>query len=215
MWARGSEVYARRVREAEPDQGLPVVAGRRLLRLVALLTTLLAGVGLILAVLQDQIKHGYQWVPYVYVLVSILTGGAVLRAAARVFLGWGAQQETHPAVERLGEEPQPPDQSRWRAHTPIILFVPAVALLTAGIVADLLPGFLNTAQEAAARFKAPGAYDAAVLYGQHIGHLPTPPRSPPACTPRWAACAHFTQVSRATTSPGSPLASRCSVAPSR
>ncbi len=123
---------------------------------------------------QEQIKHGYQWVPYIYVLVSVLTGGAVLRAAARVFLGWGAQRETHPAVERLGEESQPPDQTLWRAHTPRLLFVPAVALLAGGIVADLLPGFLAGAQEAAARFKAPGAYDAAVLYSQHIGQLPTP-----------------------------------------
>ena len=34
----------------------------------------------------------YPWLPAVFVISSILTGGAVLRAAGRVFLGWGASE---------------------------------------------------------------------------------------------------------------------------
>src|SRR5947208_3118682 len=35
---------------------------------------------------------GYAWLPTVFVISSLLTGGAVLRVTGRVFLGWGPEQ---------------------------------------------------------------------------------------------------------------------------
>ena len=40
----------------------------------------------------DALEVRYPWLPAVFVISSILTGGAVLRAAGRVFLGWGASE---------------------------------------------------------------------------------------------------------------------------
>jgi multicomponent Na+:H+ antiporter subunit D len=42
------------------------------------------------ALIDSAAEHtGYGWVPAVLVLTSIVTGGALLRAAGRVFLGLG------------------------------------------------------------------------------------------------------------------------------
>ncbi|HUA72698.1 MAG TPA: hypothetical protein VMA96_16500 [Solirubrobacteraceae bacterium] len=35
------------------------------------------------------LQEDFPWLPAVFVISSILTGGAVLRVTCRVFLGWG------------------------------------------------------------------------------------------------------------------------------
>ena len=50
-----------------------------------------------------------RWLPTVFVISSILTGGAVLRAAGRVFLGWGASERREDVQLR-----RPPEQDEER-----------------------------------------------------------------------------------------------------
>jgi len=108
------------------------------------------------------------WVAVVLTAASVLTGGAVLREAGHVFLGLG-RLERRPLHEIQEPETAGP---RWR--TPLVMVVPAVVLLAAGLVVGVLPGFPAGVEAAAWRFVDSGAYAAAVLQGR------SPPRVVPA-----------------------------------
>jgi multicomponent Na+:H+ antiporter subunit D len=112
-------------------------------------------------------QAGYGWLTAVFVLVSVLTGGAVLRVAGRVFLGWGPAQGPDPAQARAAEERV--DEERCeRDHTPpLMILVPAALLLGAALV-GLLPGAVAGVERAAARFTDHAAYAAWVLHGRHV-----------------------------------------------
>jgi multicomponent Na+:H+ antiporter subunit D len=108
----------------------------------------------------------YHWVPVVVTAASILTSGAMLRAAGRIFLGLGAAAEPY-----LSEEPdeqheveQDPDRSQK------LMLVPTGALALAGVGLSLVPGLERHAEAAAARFENTHAYIAAVLNGQTERH---------------------------------------------
>jgi multicomponent Na+:H+ antiporter subunit D len=111
----------------------------------------------------------YAWLPSVFVISSILTGGAVLRAAGRIFLGWGASQRQEDIELR-----QPPQQDEERiereATPPLMLIVPAVLLLGA-IAVGLVPGLVPAIERAAARFTDHAAYATWVLRS-HPPHYP-------------------------------------------
>jgi multicomponent Na+:H+ antiporter subunit D len=108
--------------------------------------------------------QGYTWVPVLFTLASILTAGTVLRATARVFLGWGQVPKRDPLSERADLETEPEAEEAYD-RTPAVLFVPALGLLLIGLAVGVLPGLAYAAQEAAARFLDHHAYVAAVLYG--------------------------------------------------
>ncbi len=112
----------------------------------------------------------YPWLPTVFVISSALTGGAVLRAAGRVFLGWGASERQEDVQLR-----QPPEEDEERiqrdATPPLMLIVPG-ALLLAAIVAGLIPGLVPAIERAAARFTDHAAYATWVLRGKSA-HYPT------------------------------------------
>jgi multicomponent Na+:H+ antiporter subunit D len=122
------------------------------------------------------IKAGYWYVPSFVVLASALTGGAVLMAGARVFLGWGepgggsagADEDT----EREG------DGSDRR--TPATMTAVAVALLAGAIGTGVWFSFADLATTAAHNFLDEGAYRAAVLHGAltHAAHESS-------SSPRW------------------------------
>ena len=57
-------------------------------------------------------KRSYPWLPSVFVFASAFTGGAVLRVAGRVFLGWG------PAPRTDEENPGQPREKRTRSAVP-------------------------------------------------------------------------------------------------
>ena len=105
----------------------------------------------------------YPWLPSVFVISSVLTGGAVLRVTGRVFLGWGAA-ERHEDVQT--RQPREDDEERIERDVtpPLMLIVPAVLLLGA-IVAGLIPGLVPAIETAAARFADHAAYATWVLQG--------------------------------------------------
>ena len=126
---------------------------------------------------EATMKAGFGFAPALIVLTSILTGAAILRAAGRVFMGWGpdsrqpdpADAESHPEA-REGTD-----------HTPAVMFVPAVLLLVAGMGVGVWFGFADLATRGAARFAGHAAYVRDVLGGGASGAVPAPSSS----APRW------------------------------
>jgi multicomponent Na+:H+ antiporter subunit D len=107
---------------------------------------------------------GYPWLPTIFVISSMATGGAVLRVTGRVFLGWGAEeghedQQARQAREEEDEETAAPDRT-----PPLMLVVPAV-LLVAAIVIGLIPGAVPGIEVAAAHFRDHLSYIHWVLHG--------------------------------------------------
>ena len=109
------------------------------------------------------------WLPAVFVFSSILTGGAVLRVAGRVFLGWGAaQREEDIEIARPAREED--EETAARDYTPpLMLIVPAI-LLTGSIVIGLIPGVVPGIETAATHFHDHAAYFGWVLHGV-TGHF--------------------------------------------
>ncbi|MFF2144769.1 complex I subunit 5 family protein [Kitasatospora sp. NPDC058190] len=121
------------------------------------------GTGLGKAVTEEAAGRELGWLPAVFVLVSALTGGAVLRAGLRVFGGVGAPPSEHPEVAATtgeGEEPEIRSADR-RLPTPM-LAVPG--LLLAGCLAvGVLPGVGRALAAGAAAFADRAGYLADVL----------------------------------------------------
>ncbi len=105
--------------------------------------------------------------PLVLVPVAVATfctGGAILRVAGRIFVGWGAA-----AGE---EERSPTEQEREQANRPLwLMLLPAAALLLLALVATR--GEARLALAAASRFVAPN--EAALIGGGAAVASPAPP----------------------------------------
>ncbi len=115
----------------------------------------------------------YPWLPAVFVISSILTGGAVLRAAGRVFFGWGASERQEDVELRLPRE-QDEERIKRDVTPPLMLIVPAAVLLGA-IVFGLIPGALPSIERAAGLFTDHAAYAGWVLRGHPVSFPPVPP----------------------------------------
>jgi multicomponent Na+:H+ antiporter subunit D len=104
---------------------------------------------------------GYGWVSAVFVLATVLTAAALLRAGASVFLGWGPRwrPETDP------REPHTEDSELVgaRGRVPAVMFVSAAVLIVGGLVVGAVPGVVDRAQQSAHAFTDRAAYVAAVL----------------------------------------------------
>jgi multicomponent Na+:H+ antiporter subunit D len=107
---------------------------------------------------------GQGWLVAVFITVSALTGGAVLRVAGRAFLGWGPAEGPDPLQARAAEE-EGNELDEPREHTPApMLIVPAVLLALALAVA-VIPGAVPGIERAAALFADHGSYAHWVLSG--------------------------------------------------
>jgi multicomponent Na+:H+ antiporter subunit D len=119
--------------------------------------------------LTDDAAHqqGFWWVAPLLALASALTGGAILRAGARVFLGWGARERDGRDEEAAREEPETGGR---HDRTPVPMLAPAIALLLGGLAVGLVPGLHRGAQAAAERF-ADRAGVVARTFGTHAPPL--------------------------------------------
>jgi multicomponent Na+:H+ antiporter subunit D len=102
----------------------------------------------------------YPWLPAVFVVSSMLTGGAVLRVGARVFLGWGRADS---GAREPGREPDEETESRERTP-PLMVVVPAV-LVVAAAVLGIIPGLVPGIEHAAYGLGDHAAYIGWVLRG--------------------------------------------------
>lgn len=115
---------------------------------------------------EDAASHaGYGWIAAVFVVATVLTSGALLRAAGRIFLGRGVGTE---ALETDHEESE---FAGATGYTPSVVLLSATVLILGGLVFGALPGFVHSVQDAAARFTDRSLYDAAVL-GHRLPPLP-------------------------------------------
>jgi multicomponent Na+:H+ antiporter subunit D len=143
------------------------------------------------SLIEDElIRQGYGAVVAVLILTSALTAGAVLRAAARIFLGWGAPQETpSPVDETAPEEEGPP------TRTPAVMFAPAAALIAAALAIGVVPGMADAALDAGHRFTDGSSYARAVIDGVRPASIPSlEPYSAPAHAYVYAAITLFASI---------------------
>ena len=108
---------------------------------------------------------GEGWIVVVFVLASILTGAAVLRATVRVFAGVGPRDD--PAIVDAPAPDEVDAELRFtKKRVPGTMTVPALALAAAGLGIGLVPGVRSAVQGAAAPFFDRAGYAATVLHGQ-------------------------------------------------
>jgi len=91
-----------------------------------------------------------------YVLVSAVTAGAVLRVAARVFLGLGPRPEEAAQAETKGTGEEPETHGRLGRLPDTMVVVPAV-LLAAALTAGAVPGFAGLVSDAVSEAGSGGA----------------------------------------------------------
>jgi len=118
---------------------------------------------------------GLGWVPPLLVVASALVGGAVLRVVRTVFLGRGPVPPEHPACREVSVG----DELEDDPGTPVATIATGTVLLVAGLAWGVIPGLVDSATTAAARFTDHAGYAGVVLRGvQHVtagaaGHPPT------------------------------------------
>jgi multicomponent Na+:H+ antiporter subunit D len=110
---------------------------------------------------------GYGWLIAVFVLVSALTGGAVLRVTGRVFLGWGPAEGPDPGQERAAHESED-ELTDSRDQTPVLMMIVPAVLLAAAIGIALVPGAVPAIEQGAVRFTDHRAYAAWVLHDARV-----------------------------------------------
>jgi multicomponent Na+:H+ antiporter subunit D len=113
---------------------------------------------------------GRSWVLPLLWLGSALAGAALLRAGARIFIGWGDRED-----ELLGKavEEEPLERNVLR---PLLVAI-AVVAVAAGMAISVVPGLGQRAEYAAERFRDTSGYAAAVLHGKAIAPPPSLPVS--------------------------------------
>ena len=111
---------------------------------------------------------GRPWVPALLWLASALAGAALLRAWARIFLGWGDADD--PLLGKAMEE----DPLERDVRRPLLVGVACVAVAL-GLAISVVPGLGQRAEYAADRFRDTSGYAARVLHGR----LLPPPASLP------------------------------------
>ena len=114
------------------------------------------GAGLIDAAGSDQAKG---WLAVPIIAAAALTGGAVLRAAGRIFLGWG---------ETAGEEKAAPTEVEAEENRPLwLMLAPCILLLAAALFSGERAA--EFAWHAVPRFIHPDGS------GMALGAVPEPP----------------------------------------
>ena len=108
----------------------------------------------------------YGWITLLFVIVAAMTGGALLRVAGRVFIGWGPSEGPDPSQARAAEERV--DETRdERDHTPPLMMIVPGALLVLATGLTFVPGALGWAARASAVFVDRHAYSAWLVPGAH------------------------------------------------
>ncbi|MFG2784736.1 complex I subunit 5 family protein [Streptomyces prunicolor] len=112
------------------------------------------GTGLGKAVLEEAVGTP---LTVLVVAVSAVTGGAVLRVAARVFFGLGPRPDDESSYETTGKGEEPETRSRLSRVPDTMTAVPAV-LLVASLVVGAVPGFATAVGHAVSGRAAPAPH---------------------------------------------------------
>ncbi|GGM58973.1 cation:proton antiporter [Micromonospora sonchi] len=122
---------------------------------------------------------GYPWLSVVFVLVSAVTGAAVLRAGLRVFLGRGHRPGPIEPAHQIGAEPKEPETEHPLRRTPLTMLVAIGALLAGSIVVGVVPALAQAVGRGAVFFS-----DQAGYFNQALFAVPAAPA--PASAAWWS-----------------------------
>jgi multicomponent Na+:H+ antiporter subunit D len=119
---------------------------------------------------EDGLSHaGFGWTDYLLVGVSAVTGGAVLRAGLRIFLGAGTPPGPQDGTRGSEEHPE---TTQHLGRIPATMLAPVVALLAGGLMLGLMPRLPMLAHDAASQLLDHTGYADAALDG--ISAVPPP-----------------------------------------
>lgn len=122
--------------------------------------------------------NGFGWLPPILAFGTALTAAAILRAGARIFLGWGPSRDPL-LTSRQPDEPEEgePREEEREARGPFRrVLIPAGGLLVVGYGLSFAPHLSSYAVQAGHSFLDLPAYIGQVLHG----HLPAVPLRLPA-----------------------------------
>ena len=126
------------------------------------------------AVGEDALRvGGFGFGPALFVAVSALTGGAVLRAGGRIFLGLGTLPREHGDGTTGDGEERETKNRLW--GMPGIMGVPIVGLLLSCLAVGTWPGVARALGRGAVQFVDHGGYLAQTLHGAAAGSVAVPP----------------------------------------
>jgi multicomponent Na+:H+ antiporter subunit D len=111
---------------------------------------------------------GRDWVAPLVAIPAAVSSGAILRVAARVFLGWGARED--PLLERQPEE-EPAERD---VVLPMLIAVAGVAVVV-GLAVSVVPGLQARTESGSERFRDRVEYARQVLDGKPAPHVPRLP----------------------------------------
>ena len=139
-------------------RGMPAVAALWFAAAVGLTGIPYAGVYLGDQMLEEGARaQGDAWLAAVVMLAVGVTAGTMLRAGARVFLGWGARSD-----ELLS--PEPDETAPERPGEVSLMSAASGVAIVLGLVVSLTPGLARAIELAASRFADAAAYRAIVLH---------------------------------------------------
>lgn len=123
------------------------------------------------------LSSGYWILPVVFVVTSAVTGGTVLRVAARVYFALGPRpsEAADPQLSSGDESGEP-----TLARVPLTMLVPIVVLLAGCLAEGVIPGAHAAALHAGGFFTDPAGYTRAAMSG---AAAPAPTGRPPNWSP--------------------------------
>ncbi|GEL19087.1 complex I subunit 5 family protein [Pseudonocardia asaccharolytica] len=135
------------------------------------------GLGMGKAVAEEAVATaGGWWAVAVFVLVSAATGGAVIRAALRIYRGTGrAPEASPPGTEETSGTDEEAEVSGLLQRVPLTMLVPIVVLLLGALALGVVPGVSEAFHAAASRFTDGAGYVARTLGAPAPLPAPTAP----------------------------------------
>jgi multicomponent Na+:H+ antiporter subunit D len=113
--------------------------------------------------------RGLTWIAVIFVISSVLVGGAVLRVAGDVFYGLGDPPGEDPEMAAEASE-ETGETTAGRQRTPLTMIVPAALLVAAAAGLVFAPHLGPTVESWAQRFQDQAGYNATVLSGARVTH---------------------------------------------
>jgi hypothetical protein len=122
-------------------------------------------------------RLGYYWIRWLFIFAEGVTAAAVLRAAGHIFFGWGPHADS-----TAGKTEEKPETKGGRRRTPATMFIPAVVLLSGGMLLAFVPQFQPSTLRAAGTFDNSSGYGSHVLEGLAFPKTRVPLSNAPAET---------------------------------
>jgi multicomponent Na+:H+ antiporter subunit D len=117
---------------------------------------------------EAALQHGHAWLPPLVMVAAGISAGAVLRGAARVFLGWGPSRD--PLLTPEPKEDAPEEEANRTVMVGVV-----VGLIVVGLLLSVAPGLQDRTEHAAERFRDRHAYVARTLFGEVRHYGPSAP----------------------------------------